>query len=107
MNIRVILVTCPSSQVAQDLATRIVEARLAACVSIAPGIRSVYRWNENIVVDQEVLLIVKSTAEQIDTLQSFIDENHPYEVPEFVALTPSDVSEKYGSWLLGACTPTP
>jgi len=101
MNIRIILVTNPSFQVAQNLAMQMVQERLAACVSIAPGIRSVYWWNDNVNVDQEVLLLIKSTTELLEQLQSFLTEHHPYDTPEFVALAPSEVSEKYAVWLMG------
>ncbi len=81
---------------------QIVQERLAACVSIAPGIRSVYWWNDNVTIDQEVLLIIKSTTALLEPLQSFITEHHPYDTPEFIALTPSEVSDKYATWLGGA-----
>mgnify|MGYP003449756655 CR=1 FL=1 len=58
----VILSTCPDAQVAERLARTLVEESLAACVNIVPGLRSIYRWNDAVQSDEEVLMIVKTTA---------------------------------------------
>lgn len=99
MNIRLCLVTCPSKEVALAIAKIVVGERLAACVSIVDGIQSVYHWREEMVIDQEALLIVKTTVEVLERLRDRIVENHPYEVPEFVAWEPGLVSHPYAAWL--------
>jgi periplasmic divalent cation tolerance protein len=64
----VILSTCPDAATAERLGRALVEASLAACVNVLPGLRSIYRWNEAVQSDEEVLMIVKTVA----------DGHHPY-----------------------------
>lgn len=100
MSIFICLVTCPSPEVGSTLAKALVDQRLAACVQVLPPMRSVYRWKGEVCVDEEVLLLIKTTAHLTDEVRKVVEENHPYEVPEFVTIEASDCSEKYGSWLL-------
>jgi periplasmic divalent cation tolerance protein len=100
MDIIICLVTCPSREVASGLAKTLVDSQVAACVNIVPGLQSVYRWKGEICIDEEVLLIIKSTAQGKDALKKAVLENHPYETPEFVALNAADVSEGYGRWVM-------
>jgi len=37
-------VTCPSEQVAESIADKIVGDKLAACCNIVPGVKSIYFW---------------------------------------------------------------
>ena len=63
MNIVVCLVTCPNHEVGTALARRLVEDRLAACVNQIPGIQSVYRWKDEVCIDQEELLVIKTAGD--------------------------------------------
>lgn len=96
---RIILTTVASAEAAHLLARALVEARLAACVNIIDGVKSVYRWGGEIQDDREVLLIVKTVDERMEELQSKLLELHPYELPELVVLDPAAASERYLSWL--------
>jgi periplasmic divalent cation tolerance protein len=100
MSIFIALVACPSQEVASTLAKSLVDAQLAACVQVLPEMQSVYRWKGEVCIDREVLLIVKSASHLIENVREFIESNHPYEVPEFVVISPTHVSEKYGAWLM-------
>jgi periplasmic divalent cation tolerance protein len=99
MSIIISLVACPSDEVASALAKLLVDRELAACVQVLPITQSVYRWKGEVCIDQEVLLLIKTTSELKDEVRKAVEENHPYEVPEFVVLEAADVSEKYGEWL--------
>lgn len=100
MDIIICLVTCPSRDVASGLAKTLVDSQLAACVNIVPGLESVYRWKGEICIDEEALLIIKSTASAKDALKKAVLDNHPYETPEFVVLNAAHVSEGYGKWVV-------
>jgi periplasmic divalent cation tolerance protein len=100
MSIFIGLVACPSQEVGSAIAKVLVDRELAACVQILPAVQSVYRWKGEICIDQEVLLLIKSSSHLTDEVQRAVEENHPYEVPEFVAIAASEVSEKYAAWLL-------
>jgi periplasmic divalent cation tolerance protein len=100
MSIFIALVACPSLEVGSALAKLLVDKELAACVQVLPPMQSVYRWKGEICIDQEVLLLIKSATHLQDAVKKAVEENHPYEVPEFVVIPASDVSERYGAWLM-------
>jgi periplasmic divalent cation tolerance protein len=95
----VILCTCPDEGTASRLARGLVEAQLAACVNILPGIRSIYRWQGAVSDDSEVLMVIKSLASRLDDLEAWLLEHHPYDVPEVVALPAEKVSADYLAWI--------
>lgn len=95
----IVLTTVSESREAETLARKIVEAKLAACVQILPPIISVYSWKDEIEKDSEILLLIKTLPEKYDELEKFISENHPYEIPEIVAISAEKVSENYLDWM--------
>ena len=95
----VIMCTCPDEATASKLASGLVEERLAACVNILSGVRSIYRWQGEICDDAEVLMIIKSQEMHYEAVESWLQEQHPYAVPEVVALPVSSVSDNYRKWL--------
>lgn len=99
----VVLVTTPPGDAARVLARALVEGRLAACVHIVGPSLSVYRWQGQVAEETESLLIVKTTAARLETLELWLAEHHPYDVPECVALSPMRVEPAYLAWLLGEC----
>jgi periplasmic divalent cation tolerance protein len=99
--IRVVLCTAPP-EISTDLARRLVEERLVACVNILPGIRSVYRWQGAVQEDSEHLLVMKTAAERADALVVRIRELHPYQVPEVLCLPVDAGSGPYLDWVLDA-----
>jgi periplasmic divalent cation tolerance protein len=82
----VVLVTVPDAETARNLARQLVHERLAACVNIIPGITSIYRWEGAVEETGEVLLVMKTTADRYEALESAIRSRHPYDVPEILAL---------------------
>jgi periplasmic divalent cation tolerance protein len=99
----VILCTCPDEDTAARLARGLIETRLAACVNILPGVRSIYRWQGEVSDDAEALLLIKTVPSRFGDLESWVCEHHPYEVPEVLALPAEKGSEEYLSWI-EACT---
>jgi len=95
----VVLCTCGSVEEAEKIARDLVEKRLAACVNVVPGIRSIYRWKDAIEESQELLLVIKSSRELFDPLRQAIEKLHSYDVPEVVALPIVDGSEGYLGWI--------
>lgn len=98
-----VLTTVPDEEVAERLAARAVEGRLAACVTMIPGIRSTYRWEGKVTTAQEVQLVFKTTAARVEELRSALEEWHPYEVPEFLTAAFSGGSDSYLQWLRAEC----
>lgn len=95
----IVFCTCPSLDVATAIADRLVEARLAACVNILPGITSVYRWQDQVQRDAEVLLLIKTAAAAYPALEASLRAQHPYELPEVVAVPIETGSTGYLQWL--------
>ena len=98
MSLIVILTTAPNEAQAENLARKIVEEKLAACVQILPKMRSFYFWENAVQSDDEHLLLIKTLPEKFDALEKFIKTNHSYDVPEIVALSAAKVSENYLNW---------
>ena len=100
-----VLTTVGASFDVRPLALHLVEQRFAACVNVIDGVRSYYRWKEAIEEDGEKLLVIKTTQERLGALREALFARHPYEVPEFVVVPVSGISEAYREWLVGAVTP--
>ena len=99
MSIIICLVTCPSQEVASALAKELVDQQLAACVNVISGVQSIYRWEGSVCVEEEALMVIKSTTERQDELERSVLSKHPYEVPEFISLDTMQVSDRYARWI--------
>lgn len=95
----VLFSTCSDEKEAEKLARLLVDSRLAACVSVIPGIRSFYRWKGEVEISAECLLLIKSSRENFDALRERLEGAHSYEVPEVLALPVIAGSTKYMNWL--------
>ncbi len=101
----VVLVTAPAEQKAVEMARALVDERLAACVNVLSGVRSIYRWKGEVCEDPEVLLVVKTTTARLEAMRSRVLAMHPYENPEVLALRVEAGSEAYLSWLAAESAP--
>ncbi len=101
--IHLVLVTCPPES-AVALAETLVRESLAACVNIVPKISSVYRWEGEVKHDEESMLIIKTAARNFESLRQAILLNHPYELPEILAVNTAEGHAPYLDWVLKACT---
>jgi periplasmic divalent cation tolerance protein len=97
---RIVLSTAGSLEEAATISREIVERRLAACVSRMPGLTSVYRWRGAVEEATEVLLLIKTSEDQLPGLEAALRELHSYEVPEILVLPVAAGSEDYLRWLL-------
>jgi periplasmic divalent cation tolerance protein len=103
MQLLVVLSTFPDLAAARTAAAALIGESLAACVNVVPGVESIYRWEGKMESSQEVLAVIKTTAERHPALEKRLQELHPYDVPEIVALPASAVSESYLSWVGANC----
>lgn len=101
---RVVLVTAPDMDTAERLAARLVEERLAACANIVPGIVSIYRWDEQVQRDDEVLIVLKTEQGRVEEVRERVVTLHPYDVPEVVVLPVSEGHAPYLEWLTRSTT---
>ncbi len=98
-DIQVVLCTAPDAEAAARMGRAVVEARLAACVNIVPGLRSIYAWTGVICDDPEVLMILKTHRERVQALGERIRELHSYENPEVIAFPIDSGLEAYLAWV--------
>ena len=94
-----ILTTLGVAADAPAFARGLVEARLAACVSVLPPMTSVYRWKDGIEAEPEQQLVIKTTAAQVDALTAWVAAHHPYAVPELLVIPVAGGGEAYLAWL--------
>jgi periplasmic divalent cation tolerance protein len=99
MNEILIISTVDTLNLAQEIATALVEEREAACVNIVPGIRSIYRWETKVCNEREFLLLIKSTSDKFEAVRSRIHLLHTYQVPEVIAMPITDGDPDYLAWL--------
>jgi periplasmic divalent cation tolerance protein len=97
--VQVVLVTAPDAETGARLARALVEERLAACVNVVPGVRSIYRHAGAVHDDAEVLLLVKTLRERSAELAERVRALHPYELPEVLALDAAGGSAAYLRWV--------
>jgi len=94
-----LLSTAPDADEAARIARTLVEERLAACVNIVPGVRSIYAWEGKVHDEGELLLLIKTTVERRDAVVARIQEVHPYSCPEAVVLPVVGGSRPYLEWV--------
>ena len=94
----IVLTTTGTEDEADQLASAIVEARLAACVQIQ-RVRSVYVWQGETRREPEWLLSMKTRTGRYAALEAFIRERHGYEVPEIVQLPITAGAADYLRWV--------
>ena len=82
----VVLVTVPNADVGAKLARSIIESGLAACVNIIDNVRSIYVWKGKVEEAGEALLVIKTRVDRFPELVEHVRRNHPYEVPEVIAI---------------------
>lgn len=95
----VVLVTGPDADTLDALAENVVHEGLAACVNVIPAVRSVYRWEGDVVRDDEALAVLKTVRGALEGLRERIGELHPYDVPEFLVLPVESGARAYLDWI--------
>ena len=98
--IRLVLTTFANAEDAAKAVRTLVEGRFAACGTVLPGARSIYRWKDAIEESAESFVLIKTSAERFPDLERKLRSIHPYETPEIVALDPAAVSSDYADWVI-------
>lgn len=99
MTFQLVLTTCPTEQVAKKIAEQLVKEKLAACVNIIPNITSIYSWENELQCETEIQLVIKTTSEKFTRLNDRINELHPYDVVEVIALNIQQGDNHYINWI--------
>jgi len=95
----IIMSTVPSDEVGKRIAAALLEKKLAPCVNMVGGVRSIYTWKGKINDEAELVLMTKTRAALFDRVRDEIVANHPYECPEVLALPILAGHQPYLDWI--------
>jgi periplasmic divalent cation tolerance protein len=96
-----VLVTAPDLDLGERIANSLLDRNLAACVNILPDLISLYRWEGEVQRDPEVLLLIKTRLGLLrDQLIPAVQELHPYQLPEIIALPIIGGERNYLDWII-------
>ena len=95
----VVLTTLASTDEAGKFVRTLLERRLVACGTILPGTRSLYRWEDKVADEIEVVVMLKTRSGAIHGLERAFKELHPYKVPELLTLTVTGGLDRYLGWI--------
>ena len=98
----IVLVTAGSAENAETIARALVSERLAACVNVFSGVRSIYRWEGDVTTDAEWMLLIKTVRGRFDALNARVQTLHAYELPEVIAIDVVEGSKPYLDWVVGS-----
>lgn len=88
-----------------ELAHRLIDERLAACVNVLSDCTSIYRWQGKNEIVSEVPVLIKTLAEHYAQLEQLIKSIHPYELPEIIAVPISSGLPAYLKWIVDETFP--
>ena len=100
MDSLLVVTNLPDRASAEKLAALLIERRLAACVNLLPPCDSVYRWRGEIQHDEEHPLLIKTAQDRYAEMEALIRANHPYELPEIIAVTIVHGLPAYLQWIV-------
>ena len=90
--------TVSSREDALALSKAILEERLAVCTQIEGPVNSLYHWEGAIAEDEEHRIIIKFLENKALPIKTWIESNHPYDTPQWIATRAADVSKAYLHW---------
>lgn len=97
-NLLLIRITCPSQRVANGIAEKAVEQRLAACANVEGPMMATYRWKGVIEQAWEFILWLKAPERNFNQIEALCADLHPYDVPAVIAMPCTHVSADYAAW---------
>ena len=98
-----VVTTLPDESTAASIIRQLIEKKSAACGTIIPGARSIYRWKDAIEDSAEVVVIFKIPKAAATTFEAELRSLHPYETPEIAAFETTLASQAYTAWVLESC----
>jgi periplasmic divalent cation tolerance protein len=98
--VALVLSTVPDAETGERLARQLVKERLIACANLIPGLTSIFRWEEEINRETEVLMLMKTDASLVEHVFGRVAELHPYDVPELLSLPVDSGALPYCRWVM-------
>tara|TARA_B100001029_G_C15030457_1_gene436578 strand:- start:236 stop:550 length:315 start_codon:yes stop_codon:yes gene_type:complete len=100
MRFKIIITTTNNYNIAKKIAKYLIDSKISACVQIVPNINSIFKWENNIVEEKEILLIIKTDNKNITKCNKIIKQLHNYECPEIISIDSEILNKKYKNWFL-------
>ncbi len=97
--------TLPDHAAAEAIAKPLVEAKLAACVNILQGVRSIYIWNDALETASEVVALIKTRRSLVAAVEAEVAARHPYETPALLVLPIEAINAPYLAWARAQTVP--
>lgn len=91
--------TVETHEHARKLAEGLIREKLAACVQMDASITSWFSWQNELTSEQEIRLLVKFPARNTEAIEAWLNEHHPYDTPQWLAIRAEFVGKEYGAWL--------
>ncbi len=101
-----VLTTFSDPEQARQIGTQLVESQLIACINLLPAVESIYQWKGDVEVEGELVGIMKTTRQRVEELETWIEENHPYEQPEFLVVPVEAGGSGYLDWVRRHVSPS-
>lgn len=98
MTVQLVYATFPDEETARELGREALEQRVAACFTFWDA-GSVYRWEGEVVEDEETLVLFKTSPEHREDLLAWLEDAHPYDVPCLLPLDSEDATQAYADWI--------
>ncbi|MCE3009990.1 MAG: divalent-cation tolerance protein CutA [Proteobacteria bacterium] len=93
-------VTFPDMQSAEAFSRLCLAEKVAACVNMFPGMKSVYWWKGEVQTNSEIVTLIKAPSHHKSLLEKLLKEKHPYEVPCLLEIPTASIGAAYEKWLL-------
>ncbi len=94
-----VLTNLPDAASAEKLARVLIDSRAAACVNVLAACHSIYRWQGQVETAAEIPLLIKTTAANYPLVEQIVRAEHPYDVPELIAIPITHSLPAYLDWL--------
>jgi len=96
---QVVLVTFPHKEAALVVAKTLINEKLAACINILPEMQAIYSWEDELKVDNEVQMVIKTLTSKFEMLSERVSQLHSYEIAEIIALDIQQGNSPYLNWI--------
>lgn len=98
MQLKMYYIPCPTTKIAQEIASALLESKKIGCANILPQMTSIYWWQGKIEQNSEVVLILKTYLEHTEIEQA-VKKLHPYEIPAIIEIKVNSTNQEYLSWI--------
>lgn len=94
-----VISTAGSEKEGREIARRLVDAKLAACVSVIPKVTSFFYWEGRVRREKEVILLMKTVQKLSKKIIKEIKRIHSYKVPEIICFKIDAGDGEYLEWI--------